>query len=121
MNNKKIKIIFTIFLLIFFIFYISNAVCGAEYLSTFDSASGNTAANRATQNIMGTGIQVIKTVGVGVAIIMLSYIGIKYMIAAPSERADLKKSLAIYVVGAILVLGTTGVLQVVFQFAVNNI
>ena len=55
-------------------------------------------------------IGVIQVIGVAVAIIMLVMLGIKYVSAAPSEKADIKKSAAIYVVGAVLLFAATFIL-----------
>ena len=58
-------------------------------------------------------IGVIQVIGVAVAIIMLIMLGIKYVSAAPSEKADIKKSAVIYVVGAVLLFGASLVLSLV--------
>ena len=56
-----------------------------------------------------------------VAIIMLVVMAIKYISAAPSEKAELKKSATVYVVGAIVLFAATGILQVVKNFAQANV
>lgn len=72
------------------------------------SQIGN-ALNRTANTIIG----IIQIVGVGVAVIMLIVLGIKFVTAAPTEKAAVKKGLLYYLIGAILVLATTGVLQIV--------
>lgn len=126
MRNKKIKILFTILLLIFLIFCITNIAFATDAsdkgnfdFTAFDSTS-NASADEAAKHIMGTGIQTVKVVGYGISIVMLLYIGIKYMLAAPSEKADLKKSLVIFTVGAVLVFGATTVLDIIINFASSN-
>ena len=52
---------------------------------------------------------VIQWVGYGFAIGMLIYIGIKYMMSAANEKADLKKGLINYVIGAALVVAAATV------------
>ena len=47
------------------------------------------------------------------AVIMLIVLAIKYVSAAPSEKADIKKSAIVYVIGAVLLFAATGVLQLV--------
>ena len=41
----------------------------------------------------------------------------KYMIASPGERADIKKSAVIYVVGAFILFGITGIITLIQKFA----
>ena len=60
--------------------------------------------------IGGMIVGILQVIGVAAAIIMLVFLGIKYVSAAPSEKADIKKSAAIYVVGAVMLLGATVIL-----------
>lgn len=54
---------------------------------------------------------IISTIAVGIAAIMLIVVAIKYMAAAPGEKAQLKKHLVIYVVGAIFILCSVGIIS----------
>lgn len=74
-----------------------------------------------TQNVMGTLINTIRIIGTGVAIVMLTYIGIKYIMAAPSEKADFKKSATAYIVGAVVLFASTNILKIIADFATKNI
>ena len=53
----------------------------------------------------------------GVAVTMLVMVAIKYMSAAPGEKADIKKHAVIYVVGAIVMFASTGILGIIQKFA----
>ena len=48
---------------------------------------------------------------------MLVVLGIKYVVAAPSEKADIKKSAFIYVVAAIFLFAAVNILAVIQDFA----
>jgi len=72
-----------------------------------------------TKSVIATAINVIRVVGTGIALIMLSYVGIKYMSAAPSEKADFKKSATAYVVGAIILFGASNIISIIANFATN--
>lgn len=119
---QKKKVICKILVILFFLLMISNVVFADDNFK-FDSFDdkGNGAVDGMAEDFMGTGITVIKTVGYAMSIIMLSYIGIKYMISAPNEKADMKKSLIIYFVGACLVFGATQLFATIADFATNNI
>ena len=119
MCNKKMKKIFSVILLLFFLICaVSNFVFATDNFNTtaFDTAQGNETVNNATKQLMATGIGVIRTVGVGISIIMLSYIGIKYMMASANERAEFKKSMFIYVMGAVFVFAATNILTMIVQY-----
>ena len=53
--------------------------------------------------------------GYAIAIGMLIYIGIKYTMAAAEERANTKKVLVRYVIGAILISGASAILSILIN------
>ena len=53
----------------------------------------------------------------GVAITMLLVLAMKYMSAAPSEKADIKKHAVVYVVGAVVMFAASGLLTIIGNFA----
>lgn len=70
-----------------------------------------------SENIVGAIINVVRVVALGVAIIMLAFVAMKYMSSAPGDRAEIKKHAVIYVVGAIVLFGTSGILTILKDFA----
>lgn len=61
-------------------------------------------------NKMGsTVLSYIQWFGYAVAIGMILYVGIKYMMASANEKADLKKASINYVIGAIVVAAATAI------------
>ena len=80
-----------------------------------DSSGAASSLNR----IIGAAITVVQVVGVGVAIIMLIVLAIKYISAAPGDRADIKKHAVVYVVGAVVLFAASGILGIVKNFAQN--
>lgn len=82
-----------------------------------DKWSGSTDVMTPASNIMGAIISVMQVVGVGVAVVMIIYVAIKYMTAAPSEKAEFKKSATAYIVGAIILFATSGILNIIKGFA----
>ena len=76
-----------------------------------------TEASNKASGILTTIVVGVKIVAVAVAIIMLLTVAMKYMIASPGERADIKKSAVIYVVGAFILFGITGIITLIQKFA----
>ena len=64
---------------------------------------------------------IVQVVGSAVAIIMLVVLAIKYMSAAPGDKAEIKKHAVVYVTGAIVLFGSAGILSIIEQFASTNI
>lgn len=85
-------------------------------MSTADAGEGNSAVT-ATKNISGAVITIAKTVSAGIAIIMITVLAMKYMLAAPSEKADVKKHAVPYIVGAVIMFSVTGILTILQNFA----
>ena len=73
--------------------------------------------NNLTNNTLGTAISIARIVGVGIAVVILMVIACKYMMAAPGDRADIKKNAVPYVIGAIVLFGTTGILGIIADIA----
>ena len=64
------------------------------------TASAPAGANDTANTIIG----VMQWFGYAIAIGMLVFIGIKYVMASANEKADLKNALIRYVVGAVLIV-----------------
>jgi len=76
-------------------------------------------AEAITRDIMGTALNVIRIVAAGVAMIMLLVLSIKYMLASAADRAEIKKHAVIYVVGALLLFATSGIISILQEFSLN--
>ncbi len=103
---------------------LSGAVfAGSDPLDTtqFNNHGVAGEAQTSVTNIIGAIITIVQVIGVGVAVIMLTVLAIKYISAAPSEKAEIKKSVTIYVVGAIVLFSASALLGIVKNFATNNI
>lgn len=62
-------------------------------------------------------IGVVRTVGVLVAVVILLILGIKYMMGSAEEKADYKKSMIPYIVGAVLIFGASAIAGIVYDMA----
>lgn len=121
---KIISVIISLSICSFMIF--GNLVCLAEdmdikgAMTTWGTEDEGGVVTK-TQSIMGTIIGVIRTIGIGIAIIMLTYIAIKYMSASPDGKAEFKKSATGYIVGAVVLFATSGILTIIQKFATTNL
>ena len=112
---KRFLVIVLFFLLIICSFYyVSNA--SEEMKAVFneiDNADDTTRTSEEVQNVIGTILVAVQVVAMAVAFVILLVLAMKYMAAAPGEKADIKKSFFVYVVGAIVVFGAIGILRVI--------
>lgn len=127
-NKKLLKIVIIMLLLFMVGIMISNKVSAWEMVPMLNKieskaeVEGNT-SNRVT-NIMGGIINITSTVGAGIAIIMLVVIGISYITKSAEGKAEAKKDLTGYVIGAIILFGVSGILKILQMFIdanVNNV
>ena len=65
---------------------------------------------------IATILDVVRFVGMGIALIIIIAIGIKIMVAAPSERANIKQYAINYVIGAGILIGASGILTIIKNF-----
>ena len=60
-------------------------------------------------------IYIIQYVGYAVAVLTLLGIGIKYMMSAPNEKADLKSRLIPYIIGCLLLFGGVSIMSLIYD------
>ena len=78
------------------------------------------ATNKAT-DVVSAVINVVQIVAAGIAIIMLVVLGIKWISASPSGKAEIKDGATVYIVGAVLIFAAIGLLEIVKRFTNVNI
>ena len=83
------------------------------------NAQDSTGAAESVNAMIGSILTVAQVIGVGVAVIMLIVLAIKYISAAPGDKADIKKHAVVYVVGAVVLFAASGILQIIKNFAKN--
>ena len=72
------------------------------------------------KNVQETGgkiVGLIRVVGTIVAVGMMVILGIKYMMGSAEERAEYKKTMFPYIVGAVLIFAATSLAQVIYTWA----
>lgn len=68
---------------------------------------GDAGAKEKVQGIGAIILGALQVIGASIALVMIIYIAIKYMISSPNDRAELKKHLLPYLVGAIFIFGAS--------------
>lgn len=78
---------------------------------------GNNATSTFTQSAVTRIWDVTRTVLQIAAVAALLFSGVRYMFASADAKADIKKSVGILVVGALLVFGSTIIVQIIINIA----
>lgn len=119
MNTMKKILLVTMIIALGFIFVQSNVMAydWSKDINTAANATTSNSAVTATNTIAKSIITITRTICLGVAVTMLIVLAIKYMSAAPGDKATIKKSAVTYVVGALIMFAAAGILSIIEQFA----
>ena len=115
MNIKKMSKIISVVLIITTILSAFTMVLASE--PPIPTGSKPTSGADDVSNITSMVIYVIQIIAFAAAVIMLIFVGIKFLTASPEGKAEIKKTAVIYVVGAILLFAATGILGIVRNLA----
>ncbi len=113
MKKRKIISVFITFAVILLSF---SQIAFADGWTSKVNPNGGAGTSEATK-AMNIIIGIFQAVAVGVAAVMLIALAIKYMSAAPGEKAEIKKHAVVYIVGAVMAFGSAGVVQLLRTFA----
>ncbi len=116
MSKKTIVKIFSIALMVIMIAMCMQNIVFAVVPDPVDmnGTAGKTSGK--FSEILNIILGVVQVIGIAIAVIMLVVLAIKYVSAAPSDKADIKKSVWVYVVGAVVLFGASGILQIIKNF-----
>lgn len=123
MNTKMMKILTIVFTVIALILMLGTVVLANNNDSKGDGEitpgslsatySGTADITNIGQKIMG----IVNTIGTIVAVVVLMVLGIKYMMGSAEEKAEYKKTMIPYIIGAILIFGATTIATMVYNFS----
>lgn len=118
---KKIKMILLILILTVTIINLvtGNSMAGDKthgeinttvYKTTVDSTDAGKLTDM-TSDILAT----IRSIGIISAVVVLSVIGIKYMLGSLDEKANYKENMVIYIIGCFLLMAATTIPSIVYD------
>lgn len=123
--KKQVKAISLILVVLMVMTTITSTVFAAD-LSEKIQAIGEGNSSASADKVVDLGktiVTVMQTVGIVVAVVVLLVLGIKYMIGSAEEKAEYKKTMIPYLVGAVLIFAATTLVNVVYNMAnaLNNV
>ena len=115
---KKVSKILSIILLVAIVMTIGmgtvvNAGNASKVDDLFNGSANTNGINTFGKNI----ISIITTIGIIVAVIVLLILGIKYMMGSASEKAEYKKTMIPYLVGAVLIFGASAIARAIIAMS----
>ena len=117
MNTKTMKILTTVLSVMLLVFMLGTVVFASggaptpgSLTPTYNDVDGITTLGG---KIMG----IVQTIGVVIAVVILMVLGIKYMMGSAEEKAEYKKTMIPYIIGAVLIFGASTIANIEFNFA----
>lgn len=127
--KKTIKIANIVLVIAMVMLMLSNTAMATTTSTTDDNGDATTIINglrpnynQDDQGITNIGQQIISwisIIAIVIAVIVLLILGIKYMIGSASEKAEYKKTMIPYLVGAVLIFGAGAIAQVIVNVAIS--
>lgn len=118
--KKSIKVISTLLLAIMLVASIAGTVLAVDPNTVLNGLNGN--GNVQINDLTKVGnniVAIIQVVGIVIAVIVLLVIGIKYMMGSASEKAEYKKTMIPYIVGAVLIFAGTSLVRVIYSLSTS--
>lgn len=115
MNRKIIFTFILVFVFCMFIPYISLAISTDSYTNIYKNPSGSASLFNKGGKILG----ILQVVGTGLAVIMMSVTGLRYIFASPQEKAQSKETIMPIFIGSILLFGGVNILAIVYRFVIE--
>ena len=119
--KKSIKVISTLLLTIMLVASIAGTVLAVDPNTFLNGLNGN--GNVQTNDLTKVGnniVTIIQVVGIVIAVIVLLVIGIKYMMGSAEEKAEYKKTMIPYLVGAVLIFLAPTIANTVYTLIKGN-
>lgn len=116
-NGKKILVSLVVISIIMLFLFVSQSNAAAIDPNNYNPGSVSTSEAQSFFDKAGVILGAVRTLGVVISVLVLMFVGIKYMLGSVEERADYKKAMMPYVIGAILLFATTTFVTIIFDWA----
>ena len=113
MNKKVFKVLATILMIMFIVsIAVTSFALTPDELKPGTNVTGTKEITDLGQSLIG----ILRTVGIVLSVVVLIIIGIKYMMGSAEEKAEYKKTMIPYIVGAALIFAASVFANVIYEF-----
>ena len=118
--SKKVTKMITVLTLVLAVLFSATALLNGVYATSYpDISPVGSGADSSLTNIAGMFLSVAQIIGAAVAVVMLIVLAIKYLSAAPNDKAQIKQHAVVYIVGAIVLFAASALLGLLKSFVSN--
>lgn len=118
---KKLTKIMSVLLIAVMLISVSSTVLAATTASPTpgDMTGANVPGMEDLTNVGNQIVTILTTIGIIASVIVLIVLGIKYMMGSAEEKAEYKKTMMPYVIGAALVFAASAIANILYNFLGN--
>lgn len=118
MSKKTLKVISIFTIIVCIIMAISPVFAAGEGAIQPGDIKPNYEGTNTTEftSFAGKVVGLIRTIGIVASVIILMIIGLKFLMGSAEEKAEYKKSLMPYVIGAVILFGASTIAGFVVNF-----
>lgn len=117
MNTKTMKALITVVSILMMVCMLGTVVFAAS--EPTPGGMKNEVKYEGTEGITQLGgklMGILTTIGVVISVLILMVLGIKYMMGSAEEKAEYKKTMIPYIVGALLLFGASTIANMIYSF-----
>ena len=92
---------------------VDNIINAMQGTSAINAADTQTGIATTINNVIG----LIQLTGTGISVIVVTLLGIKYLLASPSDKADVKKQIMPILIGCVLLFGAVNLVAIIADFS----
>lgn len=122
-NNIAIKIIFIMIIVLITLFNFCNITYSTDVINNIitnkDKYFKPEVKEEKLSERAGVILGLVNVIGVLISVITLMIVGIKYMVGSIEEKAEYKKTMWTYLLGAFLVFSITTIPNIIFNISSN--
>lgn len=122
-KNKIINIILIMLLIFVTISNFNNLAYAIDTIDVIESPNsvrpGKISGETELASRAGVILGAVNTIGIVTSVVTLMVLGIKYMLGSVEEKAEYKKTMGMYLIGAFLVMCITTVPNILYKIASN--
>ncbi len=117
--KKTVKVMSIILLAVMFLTVTATMVNAVNIAGTINDVGNGTYSGTEVTNTGKKIVGIVQVVGVVVAVVVILVIGIKYLVGSAEQKAEYKKTMIPYIVGAVLVFAGSTIVNVIYNVTVS--
>ena len=115
--KKQVKMLSAILVIMMILCSVSNVVFGVSSIISQVGDPNNATTVSGRDDVIDLGstiVGILQIIGIVVAVVVLLVLGIKYMMGSAEEKAEYKKTMIPYVIGALLIFAAATIVNVLY-------